>query len=435
MLLHHIGFLTPVSLHRALTQANESTEGFLALLGERGQYLLMPPMGSSLLHLAGHIVRQLGLEGQDPVFTQRFLELVYAYEADNQGHLSDFLDWWEKTSYKHCIQSQPIDSVTVLTVHRAKGLQFPVVLFPYADRNINPMPNSIMWWPNRLFAHHDLPFVPFNFLKGLEDGPYAEEYAQELELSMVDALNLTYVAFTRAQDRLYVFVSVNKRGSTSKISNLLSHHLEHDPGLAKYMDGSVMVYGDTQTPVRSTQMATVGMELDRLAVGTEKVTGIARPSIGLSDLYADGQEAPRLSGILAHKLLQMCLDTQDTEHSVRRAVALGLATEETQLAWKQALDHILGHEQLIQWRKEAVATYLERSVIWKGDVLRPDVIYVLPQGVIVLDFKTGTERPEDAEQVANYCRTLAGTQEWLGQEMPVNGYLLYTENLGLRQVC
>ena len=51
-----------------------------------------------------------------------------------QSSISDFLDYWEKVGFEKSIPSpEGEQAVRIITIHKSKGLEFPVVIYPFAD--------------------------------------------------------------------------------------------------------------------------------------------------------------------------------------------------------------------------------------------------------------------------------------------------------------
>ncbi|MCX6291855.1 MAG: UvrD-helicase domain-containing protein, partial [Bacteroidetes bacterium] len=86
--------------------------------------------------LSEQLVRIFGLNHQPDAYIQRFQDLVLEYAAKNNSSLTGFLEWWDESdSVKNCSVTIPEneDAIRIMTVHKSKGLQFPVVIMPFAD--------------------------------------------------------------------------------------------------------------------------------------------------------------------------------------------------------------------------------------------------------------------------------------------------------------
>ncbi len=102
----------------------------------------------------------------------------------------------------------PGDAVTIMTVHRSKGLEFPVVFVARADTTLNRKSGK---QPLVLDSSYGIGINVFNDEEGSSNKStrrLAIEKAVYLKQNL-EALRLMYVAFTRARYRLYVVGTMN----------------------------------------------------------------------------------------------------------------------------------------------------------------------------------------------------------------------------------
>jgi len=65
-------------------------------------------------------------------FIMKFLEVVKEQEEDNQN-ISRFLEYFRNELAENLfVQVSSSDSIRVLTIHKSKGLEFPVVIIPFS---------------------------------------------------------------------------------------------------------------------------------------------------------------------------------------------------------------------------------------------------------------------------------------------------------------
>ena len=161
----------------------------------------------------------------DQPFLFRFLDEIMTFNNRQSGHLADFLTHWETARVKVAVsESIATDAITVQTIHKAKGLQFPVVIVPFADWGVDPNTRSTMWLdlddvvaeplhiPLPGGQSLRLPTAQVAVRRDLENGPdsVAEQYRYEADNLFLENMNLLYVAFTRPEDRLYVMAERTK---------------------------------------------------------------------------------------------------------------------------------------------------------------------------------------------------------------------------------
>lgn len=150
-----------------------------------------------------------GLDRTDP-YLMAFGEVVWGYHEQPEQGDENFLEYWEERQ-SHFSLSNPdgVNAVQVLTIHKAKGLAFPVVIYPMkASRK--SLERELRWMrlepPFRADGDAVLDVAMVRLGKDLLKTDYAPCYAEECEMSRLDRLNIDYVAFTRAEQRLYLIV-------------------------------------------------------------------------------------------------------------------------------------------------------------------------------------------------------------------------------------
>src|SRR5690606_22910919 len=87
------------------------------------------------------------------------------------------------------------DLVRILTVHKSKGLEFPVVFLPYAWSSRSPRSTTPQTWHERACGGRWRAVLDF--------APTSEATGQCASESHAEALRAMYVALTRAEQRCY----------------------------------------------------------------------------------------------------------------------------------------------------------------------------------------------------------------------------------------
>jgi len=148
----------------------------------------------------------LGLDGmeQQSAYLCAFFDQVTTFATDRGSSIDAFLRAWDDDLCGKTIQSPENDGLRIISIHKSKGLEFPVVLIPYCDWRLE-MPD-ILWCAPTEAPFNQLPLAPIDFSqKGMKGTIYEADYNEEHQQNIVDNLNLLYVAFTRAVSRLYVY--------------------------------------------------------------------------------------------------------------------------------------------------------------------------------------------------------------------------------------
>ncbi len=171
---------------------------------------------SGLYELCEQLIACLGLFDlrRENNYLFRFLDEVLNFTTTRTSHLGDFLNWWEVSGQNSAIAIPPdTDAIRITTIHKSKGLEYPVVLVPYAQWSAAPKPQSRLWadlsaldYPE-LVAHtaeKRLVSAAVAIKKELADTPLRAQYQEEADRVLLENMNLLYVAFTRPVQRLYV---------------------------------------------------------------------------------------------------------------------------------------------------------------------------------------------------------------------------------------
>ncbi|MCX6282885.1 MAG: UvrD-helicase domain-containing protein, partial [Bacteroidetes bacterium] len=164
----------------------------------------------------------------DP-YIQFFLNAVLKFSSDKSSSAADFLEWWDDHHQKlSVIMPSGFDAVKVMTIHKAKGLQFPVVIYPFAgERHKNT--RKYLWAD---LDNHEVPGLPAALMasgREMEETAFAGKYKEERQKSMLDLLNLLYVVMTRPEQRLYILPPVppEKSDGTASVPTLLKAWLKN----------------------------------------------------------------------------------------------------------------------------------------------------------------------------------------------------------------
>ncbi len=192
---------------------------FLAYLSKLGiDFSVSEIYQLSIYELCEKIVSKAGLLGNpsENQYLFRFLDEVLQFENTRVAHPSDFLAWWDMTGKSLSITaSADTDAIRITTIHKSKGLEYPVVLFPYTDWTAAPKPGSRLWVrlegleePELAHEGRRLLSAAVPVTRKLEDTPVGAQYLGEVQKVLLENINLTYVAFTRPVQRLYILAGL-----------------------------------------------------------------------------------------------------------------------------------------------------------------------------------------------------------------------------------
>jgi ATP-dependent helicase/nuclease subunit A len=181
----------------------------------------------SLFEMVEQLIVIFGINdhGTEIPYLMAFQDVIIDYSRKEGGGTGSFLEWWEEHCSSFSVSSNDRqDAVRIMTVHKAKGLQFRVVLIPFAEWNIDhdPLHDNFLWCRPVIKPFDKLDLIPVKYKSELAGSIFAHEYFTEKMQVFVDNLNLLYVAFTRAEEELYAFSPLpgEKQKGSDQVKNI-----------------------------------------------------------------------------------------------------------------------------------------------------------------------------------------------------------------------
>ena len=156
-----------------------------------------------------------------------FREIIYEQVFQEKNNEKEFLNFWNKNNSKIKIPSGNSKSATkVLTIHKAKGLEFPVVIYPFVNSVTHRNFGKRNWLPvfEQNFSKKIL--IPFNENFREYSKSFKTEYDSISSKEELDNLNLLYVVLTRAVAELYLISEYPKSQSINSHNEIIRSFLE-----------------------------------------------------------------------------------------------------------------------------------------------------------------------------------------------------------------
>lgn len=163
---------------------------------------------SSVAAMEG-VIRFFELQTREVAYLQGLYDLVYQFSIKHSSSIGEFIGFWDENCDKSSLAlSQSEDAINILTIHKAKGLEFACVFLPFASWSFVPSANPAtrLWVVSDAEPYDVFNPIPVNYTSQLADGIYRSDFLREGVYSVVDNINLLYVALTRASRELYVSI-------------------------------------------------------------------------------------------------------------------------------------------------------------------------------------------------------------------------------------
>lgn len=415
------------------TPSNPDKPSAAGFLGEE-MGIDIPRSYHSLLDLAEGLLRSIRDAAPDTFqaeipYIQAFMDYLKDWITTGGNNLASFLKNWNDADPKISSPSSG-DSVRVMTIHKSKGLEFPFVIFPFAEK-VTLYKASSYWTRPRLegsaLEGKADGFYRVSMDSGAANSLFRDRYLQELRLQAIDNINTFYVALTRAKFGLKVIAAT----PPAKIANSnLSQILYGFLGTTDYSEGELYV-----APVNnSTPEASIVLEYPSFPAesgGRISFSQEASDYFGEDGTY--GQEASaRIRGNVLHNILSAVSVEADIPAAVRSAVLDGdlPASEE-----KKTVDLLRERIASVKdrgWFSPSARVIRESAILDRnGHEWRPDRVVVHPGGrVSVIDYKSGEPDPKYYTQVERYVNLYRA----MGYS-DVKGYLWYLADGSIRESC
>lgn len=352
-----------------------------------------------------------------------FLDSVVDFMSRYGSNIHHFLKWWDKVGPGLSISSPDnIDAIRVITIHKSKGLQFPCVLIPMFDWNFDQ--SSIEWIETAGFKDKlpkgvaIPPIVPVK--RDNKRTLFDNEFKKIARSNIMDSLNKTYVACTRAQYELIIYTENNK-----ELGLQLSQFLEtcrNNADIAPtptencnpdvvYELGKPMLRSDIPA-LNSDDNALPDNVESRIMPPYSVVSDVDRWKLTSPDIIIDVRGTTRWVGEMLHKVMERVRTPKNLKKAFGRALHRGMITEEEHDEYLALLSKRLADPRVADWFANDNRLMLERSVTIGGNgQKRPDRVVMKPNGeIIIVDYKFG-DRSDDNDtkykrQVAGYKRAV-----------------------------
>ena len=394
-----------VSLLYAIDNPEDRINSYLA----QSRGIELPDHYHSIVDLCEDLIRSLrsadpeSFDGES-VYVQAFMDDVHSWTELNGNNLRYYLKHWAD-SQMFIGTPENSESVRIMTIHKAKGLEVPYVIFPFADQ-VKIFRSETHW------CERDGVLYPVDLTKKSVNTDFADDFEQERRKQLVDNLNLFYVAMTRAEKCLHVISKPVSGACRKAVENGKDHEwvtmsellFAYERGLDDSFVGEPYDFGRMERKQKEN-----GSPMS-YAYTSYPLDGRLVPSTDASEFFgSEGvvgvKASPRLNGIWLHSILEHVNEPSDLRAAVDASLADGQYTsDEAEAAFELLESRIAAHPEWFD-PDRAAKCFNEVSIIGAdGREHRPDrVIVSLDGSVRIVDYKFGEQRDSYRWQVKKYA--------------------------------
>lgn len=382
-----------------------------------------------LYELTEQVIQIFEMRKRSPAYLQHFLDLVLQYSERRKPDLTGFLEYWEDQKKNSSVKvPEGEDAVEILTVHKSKGLEFPVVLLPFCNWEMALRPRHTFWAK----ARDGFEEYPDTYLiapkKELSDSRFQEDYLSEQQRTILDNVNLLYVAFTRPRERLYIYAPIwdrSRKKSAPTIDDItdvgrLMNLVMEEPGF----DEAGNLYYETgipKPPRREEEKSHAVSAEDFLSETWRDRIRIERRFRKFWEGGSTGGPQHIQTGTLMAEVLRRLTEDDEVPLILNAMQEEGLVTEAHKTSLGEQIDQLMERAPFKEWFAQGQPVRRNREVISpNGSSYRPDRLILDKKEATVINFIDIERDQLDREAMEQYVGILSG----MGYG-PVNAYVVY----------
>lgn len=398
------------------------------------------------------------LEGQSSYICTLY-DTLNDFLKDHTADIDDFINEWENSLSSKTIQSDEIEGIRIMTIHKSKGLEFDNVIIPFCNWEMEKKGTLWCETKNKPAPYNKLPLLPIDFSRDKLIGTvFEDDYKEEHFQNIVDNLNLLYVAFTRASKNLFVF---GLRQGKTTLDNIAKGT---PPGNRSYaielalrqvseqLQGSLLSFPDDIGSEIHFEYGTLAPETHEKEHAVADNPFLIKPDKHIVSIatypqaatfkqsnksieFVKGEDVDPSDrtryikiGNVLHQLFSTIYTTADIPARLNELEQQGIIynDEITSAQLRTRIEDAITNPQVQEWFSKRWQLYNECTILeYNKDTNemeehRPDRVMTDGKEFVVVDFKFGKEREEYKKQVQQYMEILIR----MGHKK-VSGYLWY----------
>jgi len=336
-------------------------------------------------------------------YLHHLADLIYSFERRAGTNLQLFIEEYPNMPKEHkALQiAESENALKVMTIHKSKGLEFPIVII------VNEQESQIK---DDFFIQTDSYLLRGTLSKNSAIEEVKKSYEDESAKRYLDTINLYYVGYTRAVERLYIHNEYGTSGFSYHLHQIVSSLYKNVQSDNTFIIGNKTA---KKTAKKKDNIFYVPQSSSDNLWFPDIALHEADTLIGQNELTEEIRYGNQLHALIA----QATHTEQDFQYLIQ--------TGQVELAFLTRLRidiHALYSDSYYQQlMKNCIDIKHEQAIIMsKTKQIRPDTILFKKDTTIILEYKTGIRQSEHKKQLAQYCRCL--------QEMNfpnVIGFLIY----------
>ncbi len=362
----------------------------------------------NLYNFVENYVQEFAVEGKETDYLLNFLELIYNFSQNTGFTVKDLIKFWNEEGRKTSIQtSENIDAIKIMTIHKAKGLEFPIVFLPMENKAPRQSPTGWLDLDNPNLQTVNLANFN-NKLQNYFDEDMSQFNQENNRDQLIDKLCVQYVATTRAVDQMFFYLQ--KANKTSNHLEILDY-AERLHTQTKSQEDSFDVY-----PI-SKEILTKKKEKEQAVTSTRSIKSIHQKIENKKNIIIatpsknyQQRNASVRAGIFTHEILSKVKSEKDIARVLTSYALEGIITNTEKTELEKQLISFVHNPSYAAYFAEDLDIINERDLMisedGKSKIYRPDRLINTKDGYIIIDFKTGEKNNKHQDQINNYKTAL-----------------------------
>lgn len=354
-----------------------------------------------------------------------------AYKRMKEENTFNFLKYYDE--YKNDLNipaPASKNAVTISTIHKSKGLQYDVVIVPFAKWN-----GKINHWKEYFIYNEPGIAVRYGDLKkeynDYIEADEIEKKIQSEEETLFDDINLLYVAMTRACEELYIYSNEDdkynemdtlERLFTKQFNALKETGIEPED---KETHESIAIGTKRQLKRKQEEIQKERQRL--IAHSHQSHMFIDRKMYYIINKHK-ADETNAAHGNIIHQALSGILTDKDIGPAVQGLLRDGIIAEDEAKRYRKELQDIIKSSAFEIMFDSQYDVLNERNIVFDGEIKRPDRVLLKDYTVLIFDYKTGVHKEEYEKQLVEYMNAYKD----MGYE--ARGFIAYTMDKKLQEV-
>ncbi|MBI9065971.1 MAG: UvrD-helicase domain-containing protein [Salinivirgaceae bacterium] len=340
-------------------------------------------------------------------FINAFQDAILNFTKKNGSDISGFIEWWYEFGFQTPINlSEEQNAIRIVTIHKSKGLEYKAVIAPFSYWNLDQR-SKLMWCKPQVEPFNEISAIPVMYSSKLADSIFKEEYAKEKLMATIDSLNMLYVAFTRAEQALFIGAPANTTKKIKTVGDLLyeyMHSMNEEKQNSEFVDddnsftiGELSLIEKEEHPIREYPFdSDIEFSSNEIAVRIKSNAAI----------FNEKDVSQTQQGKILHKILENTKVIGDLEAATQKLVNSGIIQEKDKNAYFNFLSERLSSFEHNDWFSDKWKIMNEVAILQPGgQIRRPDRVLISDTEIVIVDYKfTKAKSSSHIQQIKEYMK-------------------------------